>query len=117
MMRKIDKGQLRVVTKGQVYQFPDAPAKYGERTAEIRVLNDAFWLRLCLMGDLGFSEAYMYSEVECDDLVSLFQVRPPPASVRVDSIRLSLHRSSSTTARTSSTLTRESRISTPCHKS
>ncbi|KAI4521657.1 CFS1-like protein [Schizophyllum commune Loenen D] len=73
-MRKIDKGQLRVVTKNQVYQFPDRPTEYGERTTEIRVLNDAFWLRLCLMGDLGFSEAYMYYEVECEDLVSLFQI-------------------------------------------
>ncbi|KAI5831537.1 CFS1-like protein [Schizophyllum commune Tattone D] len=73
-MRGIDKGQLRVVTKNQVYQFPDRPTEYGERTAEIRVLDDAFWLRLCLMGDLGFSEAYMYSEVECEDLVSLFQI-------------------------------------------
>jgi cyclopropane-fatty-acyl-phospholipid synthase len=26
------------------------------------------------MGDLGFSEAYMYGEVECDDLVALFRV-------------------------------------------
>jgi len=26
------------------------------------------------MGDLGFAEAYMYGDVECDDLISLFRV-------------------------------------------
>ncbi|KAG6878299.1 hypothetical protein C0993_009305 [Termitomyces sp. T159_Od127] len=43
--------------------------------AELRVISDVFWVRLCTMGDLGFAEAYMYGEVECDDLVSLFRVR------------------------------------------
>ncbi|TRM60495.1 CFS1-like protein [Schizophyllum amplum] len=73
-MRKIDKGQLRILTLNDVYQFPARQDKQGERKAELRVSHDAFWLRLCLMGDLGFSEAYMYSEVECDDLVTLFLV-------------------------------------------
>ncbi|TFK69533.1 cyclopropane-fatty-acyl-phospholipid synthase [Pluteus cervinus] len=42
--------------------------------AEFRVLNDAFWIRLCLMSDLGFAEAYMYGEVECKNLVALFEL-------------------------------------------
>lgn len=29
------------------------------------------------MSDLGFSEAYMYGEVECDDLIPLFLVGIP----------------------------------------
>lgn len=28
------------------------------------------------MGDLGFSEAYMYGEIDCEDLVKVFLVRP-----------------------------------------
>lgn len=27
------------------------------------------------MGDLGFGEAYMYGEVECNNLTGLFKVR------------------------------------------
>ncbi|EDR13177.1 cyclopropane-fatty-acyl-phospholipid synthase, partial [Laccaria bicolor S238N-H82] len=42
--------------------------------AEIRVVNDSFWVRLCTMSDLGFAEAFMYGDVQCDDLISLFQI-------------------------------------------
>lgn len=65
-------------TGGQTYLFPESRSQEsneGDLEAEIRVRSDTFWIRLCLMGDLGFAEAYMYGEVECDDLVSLFKVR------------------------------------------
>ena len=42
--------------------------------AELHVRNPNFWLRLCAMGDLGFSEAYMYGEIDCEDLVKVFLV-------------------------------------------
>ncbi|EPQ54577.1 cyclopropane-fatty-acyl-phospholipid synthase [Gloeophyllum trabeum ATCC 11539] len=45
-----------------------------ELKAELRVVNDVFWVRLCTMSDLGFAEAYMYGDVECDDLVSVFMM-------------------------------------------
>ena len=48
--------------------------EHRDLKAELRVLKDSFWVRLCAMGDLGFAEAYMYGDVECDDLVSLFKV-------------------------------------------
>ncbi|KAL1745293.1 CFS1-like protein [Schizophyllum fasciatum] len=73
-MRKIERGHLRVIREDRVHEFPDPRDDEDGHKAELRVLDDAFWLRLCLMGDLGFSEAYMYSEVQCDDLVSLFMI-------------------------------------------
>jgi hypothetical protein len=85
-MKRMTSGHLRVLTYSNIYVFPsgrDAVApKESTRKAELRVANDVFWIRLCVMGDLGFAEAYMYGDVECDDLVSLFHVRPPPHSVR-----------------------------------
>ena len=45
-----------------------------EPHAELRVINDAFWVRLCMMGDLGFAEAYMFGDVQCEDLISTFLV-------------------------------------------
>ncbi|KAJ7442616.1 CFS1-like protein [Mycena latifolia] len=70
-MQNISKGQLRVLTYSHIYSFPTvgADADDSQTKAELRVVNDAFWLRLCLMSDLGFAEAYMYGDVECDDLV------------------------------------------------
>lgn len=82
-MQNITKGHLRVLTYSHIYTFPtptDSSLVPDESAlpnlkAELRVINDVFWIRLALMGDLGFAEAYMYGEVECDDLVSLFLVR------------------------------------------
>jgi len=83
-MQKITKGHLRVLTYSHIYTFPLPELGNGgqingrpDLKAELRVLNDSFWVRLCAMGDLGFAEAYMYGDVECDDLVSLFKVCVP----------------------------------------
>ncbi|KAK4046516.1 hypothetical protein OIO90_006545 [Microbotryomycetes sp. JL221] len=92
LMEKIQRGQLRVisVSTGEVYTFGQ-PAIYNERhknpdktakpnpltdeiRAELRVVNDAFWLRMLLLSDLGFSEAFMVGDVETDDLDALFKL-------------------------------------------
>ncbi|KAJ3926629.1 MAG: CFS1-like protein [Lentinula lateritia] len=77
-MRNITQGQLKVLTFSHIYTFPShqttAQIEDGGHQAELRVVNDVFWVRLCAMGDLGFAEAYMYGDVECDDLISLFQI-------------------------------------------
>lgn len=84
-MQRIVRGSLRIITLEDVHQFPvqntdsDVPSSRDELLkAELRVIKDVFWLRLFAMADLGFAEAYMYSEVECDDLVSLFKVHLAP---------------------------------------
>jgi cyclopropane-fatty-acyl-phospholipid synthase len=83
-MQNINKGHLRVLTYSHIYNFPSPdsaatkenlnPNPMSDLKAELRVVNDVFWIRLCTMGDLGFAEAYMYGDVECDDLVSTFLV-------------------------------------------
>lgn len=41
---------------------------------EVVVKKSAFWMRLVLFADMGFSEAYMLGEVECNDLTAFFKV-------------------------------------------
>lgn len=41
---------------------------------EIRVKDEAFWMRLLLFADMGFAESYMLGEFECADLTAFFQV-------------------------------------------
>ncbi|ATY66282.1 methoxy mycolic acid synthase 1 [Cordyceps militaris] len=41
---------------------------------EVIIKNDAFWMRSFLFGDMGFSEAYMLGDFECQDLTSFFQL-------------------------------------------
>lgn len=81
-MSRITKGRLRIVTDSHVYIFPppgspaDKQNPVPDLTAEFRVLNPTFWIRLCMMSDLGFAEAYMYGDAECNDLSALFKVSP-----------------------------------------
>lgn len=66
-----------MLTFSHIYNFPALSVEQNDAAdlkSELRVANDVFWVRLCAMGDLGFAEAYMYGDVECDDLVSIFQV-------------------------------------------
>lgn len=44
------------------------------RRVELVVKRDAFWVRLFLFADMGFAEAYMLGDVECDDLTAFFEV-------------------------------------------
>ena len=96
-LSRIEKGTLLLVDEpGQtrrVFGQGLAPAK-GDQLAtgdsdvprradstprvELVVKNDAFWMRLFLFADMGFAEAYMLGEFDCQDLTSFFQVKSPP---------------------------------------
>jgi len=82
LMEKIQYGQLRVLTTGDIYTFgnpkvgPGVPGvgEDGELKAEIKVVNDAFWVRMLVLCDLGFSEAYMAQDIEVDNLENIFKM-------------------------------------------
>ncbi|TBU29980.1 cyclopropane-fatty-acyl-phospholipid synthase [Dichomitus squalens] len=86
LLRDISNGTFIIHTPGHTYTFGEQRKKerlfhhhHGSSSskapvAELTVLNPNFWLRLCAMGDLGFSEAYMYGEIDCEDLVQVFLV-------------------------------------------
>ncbi|KAH7340623.1 CFS1-like protein [Rhizoctonia solani] len=75
-MQRITVGHLRVLTESHIYNFPALGSKGVQDgpSAELRVVKDSFWIRLVTMSDLGFAEAFMYGDVECDDLVALFKI-------------------------------------------
>ncbi|OAA46292.1 methoxy mycolic acid synthase 1 [Metarhizium rileyi] len=41
---------------------------------EIVIKRESFWMRLFLFADMGFSEAYMLGDFQCEDLTSFFQL-------------------------------------------
>ncbi|KAI1790184.1 cyclopropane-fatty-acyl-phospholipid synthase [Ganoderma leucocontextum] len=77
LLCNITNGTLIIHTPGHTYTFgereDDSRTPHGP-VARLTVRNPNFWLRLCAMGDLGFSEAYMYGEIDCEDLVKVFLV-------------------------------------------
>ncbi len=46
----------------------------GFRKVELVVKRETFWVRLFLFADMGFAEAYMLGDFECEDLTSFFEV-------------------------------------------
>ncbi|EJD00825.1 cyclopropane fatty acid synthase [Fomitiporia mediterranea MF3/22] len=65
-------GHLTIVDKGNVYEFGQ-PIKAGN-DVQLTVVNDAFWSRVLISGDLGFSEAYMIGDVQVTDLKAVFDL-------------------------------------------
>ena len=76
VLQSITVGHLRIVTDKRTYEFPAGGPDPGEKGlhAELRVINDAFWVRLCTMGALDFAKAYMFGDVVCENLISVFSV-------------------------------------------
>ncbi|KAH8103471.1 cyclopropane-fatty-acyl-phospholipid synthase [Cristinia sonorae] len=75
-LNSITDGQLIIHTATRTYLFPPTPRTtlHSDMKGEIRVLKPTFWLRLAAMSDMGFSEAYMFQEIDCDDLIGVFSV-------------------------------------------
>ncbi|KZV81943.1 cyclopropane-fatty-acyl-phospholipid synthase [Exidia glandulosa HHB12029] len=77
-LSKMRHGHLRIVTPSHVYSYPlPGSGPHNEHPslhAELKVVHDSFWTRMMTMSDLGFAEAYMYGEVDVDDLQSLFKI-------------------------------------------
>lgn len=76
LMEKIQLGQLKVITNDRVYTFGTPAISETESIAvEIVVVREIFWIRMLLLSDLGFSEAYMDGDIDIDNLDGLFKVR------------------------------------------
>ncbi|KAJ7869995.1 CFS1-like protein [Mycena leptocephala] len=74
ILSKIISGQITVHVSATseifVFGHTDPPLQ-----ATIYVRDNAFWTRVAFFTDLGFAEAFMSGDVDCDDISSLIQVR------------------------------------------
>lgn len=93
LLSRIEIGQLiikdettgKTTTYGQKIAKESSKATYkvngthkkinAVRKVELVVRREAFWVRLFLFGDMGFAEAYMLGDFECDNLTTFFEVR------------------------------------------
>ncbi|TFK53355.1 cyclopropane-fatty-acyl-phospholipid synthase [Heliocybe sulcata] len=80
-LSRITRGQLHVESLGVQHDFGSAytlpehvAGPSGALTAHIKVLDEAFWVRLLLNTDLGFADAYMLGEIEVDNLSNIFKI-------------------------------------------
>ncbi|EFP78021.1 uncharacterized protein PGTG_03977 [Puccinia graminis f. sp. tritici CRL 75-36-700-3] len=77
LMSKIEYGQIKLNTETESLVFGRSkvhPETSEELAAVIQVVNDAFWLRMFLLSDIGFAEAYMVGDIQVDRLDSLFKI-------------------------------------------
>ncbi|KAN0101526.1 cyclopropane-fatty-acyl-phospholipid synthase [Hyaloscypha variabilis] len=81
VFRRIQYGRLTVISKYRGEK--EEPDVFGENSAQgpdmgrdvvVEFHSPKTWVRMCLAFDLGFAEAYMLQEVECENLVGLFSL-------------------------------------------
>jgi len=67
-------GTLTICGSARRAELEDEKNVYTAPHAELRVLNDLFWVRLLVFADMGFAESYMLGEVACPDITAFFKV-------------------------------------------
>ncbi|KAH8115801.1 cyclopropane fatty acid synthase [Phellopilus nigrolimitatus] len=65
-------GRLTIIEQHEEYTFGEQ--NKGTNVVELKVINEAFWNRVLMSGDLGFSEAYMIGDVQVNNLKSLMDL-------------------------------------------
>lgn len=95
VLSQIQIGTLQLVDESDQtnYVFGQRAAEASENTAmgarsqhrinnvplvKLVIKKAEFWMRLFLFADMGFAEAYMLRDFECQDLTSFFQVTRRP---------------------------------------
>jgi cyclopropane-fatty-acyl-phospholipid synthase len=67
-------GSVTICGSPRRMESDDEKSVYTVPHAELRVLNEMFWIRLLLFADMGFAESYMLGEVDCPDVTAFFKV-------------------------------------------
>lgn len=62
----ITTGHLKISDSGKTYSYGER--QEGCRGVRLTVVNEGFWLRIFVSGDLGFGEAYMAGDVQVSSL-------------------------------------------------
>lgn len=83
----LEVGTLLIIDEGSAteYAFGQVPSNGSSQNGsaennppipDVKIVakRDTFWFRLLLFADIGFAESYMLGNIECNDLVSFFQV-------------------------------------------
>ncbi|KAJ7621392.1 cyclopropane-fatty-acyl-phospholipid synthase [Roridomyces roridus] len=71
VLSKIKVGKITVLTTEKTYNFGMLDA---DLRATLDIKSDAFWVRVGLFTDLGLAEAFMFGDVDCEDVSSLIQI-------------------------------------------
>ncbi|KAK4691833.1 cyclopropane-fatty-acyl-phospholipid synthase, partial [Lecanoromycetidae sp. Uapishka_2] len=75
LLRKVEIGQLVIEDiDGTKTICGRSGAMDGAPRTELKVLKEAFWVRLMLFADMGFAESFMLGEISCPDLVAFFRI-------------------------------------------
>ncbi|KAK7680560.1 hypothetical protein QCA50_016342 [Cerrena zonata] len=74
LARGIVRGQIEITDAHGTQIFGQQELSKGTRSASIRVKDDAFWVRVYLWYDIGFSEAFMAGEFESPDLKEVLNI-------------------------------------------
>ncbi|KIV93643.1 hypothetical protein PV10_04840 [Exophiala mesophila] len=75
LLSRIQRGRLTILENdGTTTICGQTSGDPVEPNVHLRVVRDAFWLRLALFADMGFAESFMLGEIQCPDLTAFFRI-------------------------------------------
>ncbi|KAL8720063.1 MAG: hypothetical protein Q9225_003031 [Loekoesia sp. 1 TL-2023] len=75
LLGRVEVGHIVIIdTDGSETVCGERWPREGVPSTELKVLKEAFWVRLLLFADMGFAESFMLGEVACSDLVNFFKI-------------------------------------------
>ncbi|KAF8508695.1 cyclopropane-fatty-acyl-phospholipid synthase [Gautieria morchelliformis] len=72
-LNQVEHGELHIVTPTEVLDFGRGQLS-PDLKVELRVRRPTFWTRIVFFKELGFAEAFMYGDVDCDDIATLIRL-------------------------------------------
>ncbi|KAL8950649.1 MAG: hypothetical protein Q9222_003333 [Ikaeria aurantiellina] len=75
VLARVELGHIAIIdTDGSETICGERWPKEGVPKTELKILKDAFWVRMLLFADMGFAESFMLGEVDCSDLVGFVKI-------------------------------------------
>ncbi|KIJ35027.1 hypothetical protein M422DRAFT_262765 [Sphaerobolus stellatus SS14] len=76
-LSKVETGHLTIVASDETWSFGGSCSAFPDLKATLVVKSESFWIRVAVFTDIGLAEAFIFDDVDCDNLSALLKSRPP----------------------------------------
>ncbi|KAF8813872.1 CFS1-like protein, partial [Phlegmacium glaucopus] len=73
-LSKITIGEVTIISPERTWHFGSPSAAHPELNSILKVRSKAFWTRIAIFTDVGLAEAFMYGDVDCDDITVMLKI-------------------------------------------
>jgi len=74
ILSKIKIGEVTLISQEKTWIFGSPSEAYPGLKVTLKVRSETFWTRIAIFTDVGFSEAFLYGEVDCEDITAILKI-------------------------------------------